>query len=456
MKILVVDDEQMALTSLRRLLYRRGLRDVEICDNGETAISRIKTEDFDLVLLDLLMPGIDGLQVLETTKPEKPRTEFIILTAVDDVSMAVRTIRLGAYDYLVKPVDHEKLILTMERAFERRGLYAGMDNAAPAHDTVHRTGPFGDIITVSSVMHNLLGYAQVMARSGQPFLITGESGTGKELMARGIHRAGPNPDGPFIAVNVTSFPDTLFDNQFFGHTKGAFTGAVRDYPGFFEQANGGTLFLDEIGELPVHLQVKLLRVLEEQNVVRLGETTPRKVNVRIISATNEDLEKACQEKKFRLDLLYRLKSAYIHLPSLQERPADIPLLACHFLQEAGAQYGKKIQGFSDEAMQMLMTKKFPGNIRELKQLVEHAVCLCEGDTILPHQLGERPPVTSTFARRLCSLKEDSEAQLVYVLTRTGGSRRETARILGVSVRQVQRLVARLKTDLKWKDLLKDI
>ncbi len=453
MRILIVDDEQVALTSLRRLLRRRGYRDVEICDNGETAITRIKTEDFDLVLLDLLMPGMDGMQVLEAAKPANPGTEYIILTAVDDVSTAIKAIRLGAYDYLVKPVDHEKLILTIERAFERRGLYAGRGSTATARHNMHCTELFQDIITTSTTMHNLMAYAEVMARSGQPFLITGESGTGKELMARGIHKAGPCPDGPFIAVNVTSFPETLFESQFFGHIKGAFTGAAKDYPGFFEQAHTGTLFLDEIGELPIHLQVKLLRVVEEQRVMRLGETSPRQVNVRIISATNEDLEKACQAKRFRLDLLYRLKSAHVHLPPLRERPSDIPVLANHFLHKACAQHHKDILGFSDEAMQVLMAKDFPGNIRELKQLVENAVCLSEDGRILPHHLGEKPSPVPTFSRRLCTLKEDSETQMVYVLTQTGGNRTEAARILGVSVRQVQRLVARMKTNPHWKTLL---
>ena len=319
MRILIVDDEQTALDSVRRLLRRRGMGQVETCASGAEAIERIKSTGFDIVLLDYMMPGTDGLQVLEATKPFKPDVEFIMVTAMDDVSSAVRAIRLGAYDYLVKPVDVERLYLTIERAFEHRGLKAGVAGRASGKPLPDIPPGFEDIVTASPRMLELLSYVSVMARSDVPFLITGESGTGKELLARGVHRSGPNPNGPYVAVNVASIPETLFESHFFGHVKGAFTGADRDYKGYFEQADGGTLFLDEIGELPMDRQAKLLRVLETKEVTRLGETSSIQVDVRIVSATNRDLNLACQEGKFRVDLLYRLQSGLVHLPPLRER-----------------------------------------------------------------------------------------------------------------------------------------
>lgn len=314
MRILIVDDEVVALNSVRRLLKRRGFSNVEICDNGMDAISRIKNKDFDIVLLDLLMTEVDGLQVLKSTKPFKPRTEFILVTAVDDIATAVKAVRLGAHDYLVKPVDNERLVLSIERAYERIGLFAGLAGTRTKSNAVDIPEAFSDLITQCPRMAELLSYAAVMARSGNPILISGESGTGKELLAHGIHRINESPDAPFIAVNVSSIAETLFESQFFGHIKGAFTGADKDHPGFFEQADGGTLFLDEIGELSLNLQAKFLRVLEEKSVLRISETTPIPIDIRIISATNQDLDKACQEGRFRLDLLYRLRAAHIHLP----------------------------------------------------------------------------------------------------------------------------------------------
>jgi len=452
MKILIVDDEEISLSAVRRLLRWRGMRDVEICDNGKEAIRKIRNIDFDIVLLDLLMPNIDGLQVLEAAKPYRPHTEFVILTAVDDIPTTVKAIRLGAYDYLVKPVDNDLLFLAIERAYERRGLLIGL--SASARD-VHREVPdaFSEIITGCPRMRSLLSYAQVMAGSVNPILITGESGTGKELAARGIHRAGPSPKGPFIAVNVSAIPTTMFESQFFGHTKGAFTGAESPYRGYFEQADGGTLFLDEIGELPFPLQAKLLRVLEEKTFYPLGSTKPVWVDVRVISASNRDLDKACQEGNFRLDLLYRLKSVHIHLPPLRERIGDIALLASHFLKKASERYHKNLQGVHPETLEILCRRDYPGNIRELSQIVDNAVLLADSDLICPQHLGITSLLLSPSSRQLCTLKENDEAHVVYVLTHTQGDRKEAARILGVSLRQLQRKVAQMKDDSHWAGVL---
>jgi DNA-binding NtrC family response regulator len=444
MKILIVDDEEVSLTSVQRILKWRGIRNVEVCDNGKEAIKRIKEEDFDIVLLDLLMPEVDGMQILEITKPFRPQTEFIILTAVDDIPTTVKAIRQGAYDYLVKPVDNELLFLSIERAYERKGLLAGLSATARC-EAADIPPAFSDTVTQNPQMKALISYAQVMARSGNPIMITGESGTGKELIARGIHRSGPAPDGPFVAVNVSAIPVTMFESQFFGHIRGAFTGADNRYLGFFEQADGGTLFLDEIGELPVGLQAKLLRVLEDKTFTPLGGAKPIQVDIRLISATNTNIDRACQEGKFRIDLMYRLKSVYICLPPLRERRGDIPELAVHFLRNACKRHGSDIKGFSPEAMDILANKDYPGNIRELSQIVENAVILADTPVIMPAHLGEMTaPVSSLSSRKLCTLKENYDLHLAFVLNHTKGDRREAARILGITVRQLQRKLAEMK------------
>ncbi len=456
MRILIVDDEEVALTSVRRLLRRHGLSDVEICSDGRKAIEWIKEEEFDIILLDLLMPGIDGIQVLEAAKPYRPNTEFIIITAVEDTTTAFKTLRLGAYDYLVKPVENERLFLSLERAYEKKGLSAGLAGTGSGSGVVKDIGYFSKIVTQSPRIKELLNYAAIMARSGNSILITGESGTGKELLAQGIHQIDSSKNGPFIAVNVSSVPETLFESQFFGHLKGAFTGAERNHSGFFEQANGGTLFLDEIGELPVSRQVKLLRALEEKTVIRIGDTRPISSDVRILSATNDDLDKACQEGRFRLDLLYRLKAAHIHLPPLRERDGDIPLLANCFLKRAALRYKKAVTKISVEALEVLIRKKYLGNIRELAQLIENAVLLSTSAVILPEHLGAEVIHTPIFARTLCTLRENNFAHMAYVLKHTMGDRKQAAEILGVTVRQVQRKINQMKEIPRWFDIMKDL
>jgi DNA-binding NtrC family response regulator len=455
MNILIVDDETVALNSVRRLLKWRGMKNVEICDNGRDAIRMIREMDFDIVLLDMLMPEVDGLQVLESTKPFRPYTEFVILTAVDDIPTTVKAIRLGAYDYLVKPVENDLLFLAINRAYEHRGLLVGLTVAAQK-DKTEVPAAFSEIITQCPRVLSLLTYAQIMAGSGNPVMITGESGTGKELVARGIHRAGQMPKGPFIAVNVSAIPSSMFESQFFGHSKGAFTGADTPHQGYFEQADGGSLFLDEIGELPIGLQSKLLRVLEEKSFYPLGAARPIWVDVRVISASNRNLDKACQEGTFRLDLFYRLKSAQIHLPPLRERSGDVPLLAAHFLKNACVHYKKTICGFSSEAMDMLNSGDYPGNVRELAQIIENAVLLAESDTIQANHLGISPSPRHPSIRHMSTLKENDEEHLAFVLDQAKGDRRHAAQILGITVRQLQRKIAIMKQNPKWQSIFRDL
>jgi DNA-binding NtrC family response regulator len=455
MRILIVDDEEVALNSVKRLLKWRGIRNVDTCSSGRDAIAKIKETDFDIVLLDLLMPEVDGLQILESTKPYRPHTEFIILTAIDDIPTTVKAIRLGAYDYLVKPVDNDLLFVAIKRAYEHRGLLIGL-SATAGENKKKIPNAFSGIITQCPQMCSILSYAQIMAASGNPIMITGESGTGKELVAKGIHQAGPAPQGPFIAVNVSAIPASMFESQFFGHAKGAFTGADAAYRGYFEQADGGTLFLDEIGELPIGLQTKLLRVLEEKSFYPLGAAKPVWVDVRVVSASNRNIDQACQEGNFRLDLLYRLKSVHIHLPPLRERTGDVPLLASHFLRKSCDNHKKEITGFSQEAMDLLNSRNYPGNIRELAQIIGNAVLLADANLIAPCHLGMKSTALSPLARQLCTLKENDEAHLVYVLINANGDRGKTAQILAITVRQLQRKIAAMKKNPQWESILRGI
>jgi DNA-binding NtrC family response regulator len=454
MKILIVDDEPIALKSLKRLLRRRGIEDCDLCENGGEALRLLEKSRYDVVLLDIVMPGMDGLQVLEAAAPASPGTEFIMLTAVDDTSHAVRATKLGAYDYLVKPVDNDRLLLTIERAYERKGLKAGIGAVLCCGETGHPSKHFEEFITNSPRMRELFAYIEVMAASDIPILICGESGTGKELVARGIHRASRYASGPFVPVNMSSIPDTLFESHFFGHTKGAFTGAA-DYVGYFEQADNGTLFLDEVGDLPLHLQPKLLRVLEDKTFNRLGDNRPVRVDVRIVSASNKNLDAECRANRFRSDLLFRLKSAFIPLPPLRDRPADIPLLAEHFMKEIAKKMGKPEMRLSPEAARDLMTGSYPGNARELLQMVTNAVIVAEGSMIHPRHFHIGSEEGTADARALSSLKENEEAHIVYVLRQTEGDRKEACRILGVSLRQLQRKIAALRNHPRWRDSLND-
>jgi DNA-binding NtrC family response regulator len=456
MKILIVDDEPIALKSLKRLFHRRGIEDCDLCENGGAALRLLEKNRYDVVLLDIVMPGMDGLQVLEAAAPSSPGTEFIMLTAVDDTSHAVRATKLGAYDYLVKPVDNDRLILTVERAYERKGLKAGIGAALCDGEVRHPSKHFDDFITQSPRMRELFTYIEVMAASDIPILICGESGTGKELVARGIHRASRYASGPFVPVNMSSIPDTLFESHFFGHAKGAFTGASADYIGYFEQADGGTLFLDEVGDLPPHLQPKLLRVLEDKTFNRLGDNRPVRVDVRIVSASNKNLDAECRANRFRSDLLFRLKSAFIPLPPLRERPTDIPILAEHFIKEIAGKIGKSEMRLSPEAARDLMAGSYPGNVRELQQIVTNAVIIAEGNMIHSSHLSSSGERTASDARTLSSLKENEEAHIIYVLEQTRGDRKEACRVLGVSLRQLQRKIAALRNHPRWRDMLNDI
>ncbi len=455
MRILVVDDEVVAAATIKRILKYRGYRQIAVCHNGREALETLKKTDFDVVLLDILMPGMDGLQVLEESKPLRPFTEFIMVTALDQTETAVQAIHRGAYDYLVKPIDPERIVLSIEKAFERRALLAGQAGGHAGLEKKNLPRAFSHMVTECPRMREIIDYADTMARGGRPMLITGETGTGKELLAQGIHEAGPYAEGPFVSVNVTSVPESLFESHFFGHAKGAFTGAEKSHKGYFEQANHGVLYLDEIGEMPFSLQAKLLRVLEEKAVERLGDRGPRNLEMGVISSTNRNLDEACQKGFFRLDLLYRIRSAQVHLPPLRERPLDIPALAGHFLNQVCQRHGKMEKRISSEAFDHLLGKPYPGNVRELKHMVENAVLMSDTDTLYPrHFEADQSHVQPVSNRRsLCSLKENEAAHVAFVLEQVSGDRKKAARILNVTVRQVQRKLVQLKEHPHWGEVI---
>jgi DNA-binding NtrC family response regulator len=444
MKILVVDDQEEILKSVKRTLKYKGFDRVELCSQSKKALELIQGHNFDVVLLDILMPEMNGLEILEAVKPQNPFTEFIIITGVDDIETAVEALRLGAYDYLVKPLDVSRVILSIERAYERKALACGFSEMGEDRSRSQIPEAFSAILTRCPNMCALIKYADIMARSGKPTLITGETGTGKELFARSIHRAGLHAKGPFVPVNVSSVPETLFESQFFGHAKGAFTGAATETVGHFESANGGTLILDEIGELSPHLQVKLLRVLEENQITRLGETHPRKIDCQIISSTNREIAEACNSGAFRFDLYFRLSSAKIHIPPLRERTTDIPLLARHFLREANEKFSKAVSDINTEALGLLLSKPYPGNVRELKQMVENAVLTTASSTLTVQDFGGSGTPDSIVAARTLTLKQNEEAHVRHVLDLAHGDRKEAAGMLGISLRHLYRKLAAIK------------
>jgi len=445
MKILIVDDEQEALVALKRLFNRRGLTIVDTASNGTEAIEKLKTGNYDIVLLDLLMPDYHGLEVLEQAKPYSPETEFIILTAVDDVAQAVKAVKMGAYDYLIKPAEPERIFLSVDRAFERKGLIYGL-NSNKKNNFEKLLPAFESIKTNSQKMKEILNYTAIMAKSGNPILITGESGTGKELLAKAIHKISMPENSPFVAVNVASIPENLFESQFFGHKKGAFTGALNDFKGYFEQANGGTLFLDEIGDLPLNQQSKFLRVLEDKIITPIGDSKQITVSIRIISATNSDIFEMCKTGKFRLDLLYRLKSVNVNLPPLRERDEDIVFLSDYFLKKNMQKYSKNNLRFSADALDYLRTQKFEGNIRELSQIIENAVLLCSGTVISISNLKGEIAINKTEKPKYLTIKENSLRYIEHILEQTNWEKAEAAKILGISLRQLQRKIAELKKE----------
>src|SRR4051794_851191 len=375
--ILIVDDERPIRRILSVLLQERHHRVAEV-GSGEEALAALAEAAPDLVLLDLRLPGIDGLETLKRLRALKPRLDVVMMTAHGTISSAVEAMRRGAFDYLTKPFDNDELLILVDRALEMRRLSA--ENESLREEIESRYG-FSEIVGISREIQDVFRLMAKVVRVDVTVLVTGESGTGKELVARAIHRRGARSAGPFVAVNCSAIPQTLVESEFFGHEKGAFTDARESRPGKFEQADGGTLFLDEVGDLALDAQAKLLRALQERQIQRLGARAARAVDVRVIAATNKDLEKESREWRFREDLYWRLNVVHVRLPALRERRADLPVLFDHFLDRFNRELGLAVQAIAPDTRQLLCEYDWPGNVRELENTICRAMILCEGDTL---------------------------------------------------------------------------
>ena len=431
MRVLIVDDERHIRDSLKKYLGLEHI-DAEGAETGEAALEALEREPFDAVIIDLKLPGISGQEVLERMVRQGLLAPAIMISAHGQIADAVAALKAGARDYLVKPFDPAELVIKL------RGLVADKrrENLAEAEK---RTGA-GEtaLIGETAVMRALSAQIDRIAGSGVTVLISGESGTGKEVAAREIHRRGPLSAEPFVAVNIGGIHEGLMESELFGHEKGAFTGAVARKSGLFELAGRGCLFLDEIGEMPLPLQVKLLRVLQERKIRRLGGTGDIPVNARIISATNREIETLVREGRFREDLYYRLNVFRLILPPLRERPADIPLLARHLLGKLTARMGKPPHVLGAGAEEKLRSYSFPGNVRELENVLERALIFCEGNEIrgqdidLHRETAPAPSGTGPSAGDPRSLGELEKDAVITALARSGGNRTRAAEELGVS------------------------
>ncbi|MCG3120003.1 MAG: Regulatory protein AtoC [bacterium] len=436
--ILVVDDDAAFRAVTSALLEDEGYA-VTCAGDGSAAIALLRERHFDLVLSDLVMADVSGLQVLETAKTLSSRTLVIMVTGFASVESAVEAIKRGAEDYLTKPCGNAELLLKVERALAQR---LKDEELARLRDVVAQSHSFGNLIGKSARMQQVFRLAQQVAASDATVLLLGETGTGKELLARALHFNSPRRNGPFVAVNCAAMAETLLESELFGHEKGAFTGAIRQKPGRFEMAEKGTLFLDEVGDIPLVTQIKLLRVLQEREFERVGGSETIKCDIRLVSATNHNLEQLIQEKKFREDLYYRLNVVPVKVPALRERPEDIPLLAQHFLKKYVQALNKPIGKISEAAMNLLLQHKWPGNVRELENLIERAVVLCTGDVVdVEHLLllQERPEADLLAQARSQQLTERQLTQLYarMILDLVGGNKKEACRVLDLNFRTLQ-------------------
>ncbi|HEY2994174.1 MAG TPA: sigma-54 dependent transcriptional regulator [Methylomirabilota bacterium] len=442
-RVLVVDDEQ-SMRELLAIMLRQAGYEVTLADGGEAAVETLsKGESFDLVVTDLRMRKVDGLAVLKAAKEFSPRTVVLMVTAFASTETAVEAMKLGAYDYVTKPFKLDELKLTVRNALERRRL---QDENQALKRQLRRERGFENFVGRSPKMLDVFETIRKTADSGSTVMITGESGTGKELVAQALHWESSRRSGPFLSVNCGAVPETLMESELFGHVKGAFTGAVANTEGLFAAAAGGTLFLDEITEIPQTVQVKLLRAIQERQVRRVGDTRDVKIDVRLVAASNRDLGKAVADGVLREDLFYRLNVIPIHLPPLRDRREDIPLLVAHFIKKLAREVGRPVQGVAPEAVAVLEQYHWPGNIRELENVVERAMVLGASELIdveaLPATV-RQPRSRDEMPVELPADGIDLEATLDRIerrymqlaLDRVGGVQTRAAELLRVSFRQ---------------------
>ena len=440
MKILVVDDEAHVREMIRKGLSQLGGYNVEVAQNGVEAIEKIEKDVFDLVLTDLKMPEMDGLELLKTIKGTRPEVMVILITAFGSIETAVEAMKNGANDYITKPIDLNELLIHVSKA-QKESLLLKENRLLRME--VRKKFEFNNIIGKSKRMQEIFSLIEKVAPGNSTVMIYGGSGTGKELVAKAIHYNSPRADRLFIPFNCGAIPETLVESELFGHTKGAFTGAVQAKKGLFEEANGGTLFLDEMSTILPSAQVKLLRVLQEKEVMKVGSTERTKIDVRMIAATNENLEENMKEGKFREDLFYRLHVFPIFLPDLKERREDIPLLAYHFLDIYSKEAKKEIKGISKEAIKLLLEYHWPGNVRELENTIERAVIMTDQDHLLPSDFprdlmeGISEMIKKGVKDRK-SLEDIKSEYIKEILKEVGGNKRIASEILRVNPRTLYR------------------
>ena len=442
LRILVVDDQSSVRELLRAVLEADG-HEVETASSGEDAVARLKGGFHDLVIMDIRMPGLDGVAALSRMKDLSPQTGVVMMTAYASVETAVEAMKLGALDYITKPIDIDEVRTVVARFIEA--------SAPPEDEEEESVEPGRDVIGASEAFREVLELAHRVAESDATVLVLGESGTGKEVIAREIHRASDRARRPFVAVNCSAIPEGLLESELFGHEKGAFTGAVRQKKGRFEVADGGTIFLDEIGDMSAALQAKLLRFLQDHTFLRVGGSSDISIDVRMIAATNRDLDAAVADGSFREDLFFRLNVVSIVMPPLRDRPEDVPLLVEYFLR-VFAPAGSKPKRMSPRAMRLAMDYAWPGNIRELENAIQRAVVLSRGETMFPEHLpakvqavaGEESDEAPRAGKTIREVERDT---IVKALKETGGNRTHAAKILGISRRTLQNKIREYEIEL---------
>ncbi len=437
-RVLIVDDEANARNALAELLDDAGYS-VSTAADGRTALLQLGQVDPDVVLTDLKMPGMDGLSLIERGRPMSPHTTFIVMTAFATIDTAVKAIKLGAESYLTKPLELDAVMALVDRALDRTRLSR---EAAQLRERFDERFQLGNILGEHPSMQRLMKNIAQVARSRATVLIHGETGTGKELIAAAIHQNSKRKDKPFIKLNCASLSETLLESELFGHERGSFTGAMTRREGRFKQADGGTLFLDEVSEIPVSVQIKLLRFLQERELERVGGNETLKVDVRVVAATNRNLKQRVDEGKFREDLYYRLKVVQLDVPPLRVRRSDIPLLAHAFLRKYAGQNDRPVQGLSEEALQHLMIYPWPGNVRELENAIERAVVMCENELIQREDLptsahGDLQNGSVMALIPGITMSELERVAILRTLDAVDGSTARAAEILGISQRKIQ-------------------